>query len=114
MITPQNLADQIKRLELDVWKQQKEMEGLSRGITRLEHQEMDRVMGSTMGDGKRVFTNERQRKIEVDKRLSEDSTWLDLSAKVDAYKDAQKKSFIELDYKKRLFRIHEMTSRSGQ
>lgn len=114
MITPQILCDEIKKLELDIFDIQKEIEGLQRGIQKVENQLLDDIENASDVEGKKMFTNDRKRKSELDKRAQTHTTYLDLTLKIDKYREAQKKGLIELDFKKRSFRVHELVSRAGQ
>ena len=107
----ERINNTIRDSELEVLDLQNKIEALEKESQNAETTYLKRITEEQDKDGKKSFTNELQRKIELDKRLKLDSFYSELSVKLVELKIKQKLTIISIDFEKRRFRIMEILSR---
>jgi len=103
----------ISNLEKETLGLQKAIEKLERELNSFENKAQREVANAVDLDGKKLFTNELQRKVEVELRLNNSVAFVELQNSLSAVKDSQKDKIVDLNFKKREFKIQDIISRGG-
>ena len=110
----ERINNTIKDSELEVLELQNKIEALEKESQNAETAYLKRITEEKDEEGKKRFTNELQRKIELDKCLKLDFLYAELSVKLVELKNKQKRTIISAEFEKRRFRIMEILSRCNE
>ncbi len=117
------LNEKIKKQELDLWTFSRKLEAVGTEMKREESFHTKAITEDTIptdgADGihskpiKR-FKNELERTIELERRLEQSKSYLEMRLNIDTLKENIRDTTIELGSVKRMFKIHEILSRTGE
>ncbi len=105
------LPKQIKEKMLDILLMQKRINETEYEIRQWEAQQIRDIATAVDENGKKLFTNEKLRQAELERRKAEDPKYQELSEALQEYKELQENDRIELEYLRYQFRALEAYTR---
>ena len=106
-----SLPKQIKEKMLDILLLQSRINETEYEIRQWEAEQIQDIATAVDENGRKLFSNEKLRQAELERRKAEDERYKQLSDALQEYREQQEKDRIELEYLRYLFRAIEAYTR---
>jgi len=106
-----SLPKQIKEKMLDILFLQSRINETEYEIRQWEAEQIQDIATAVDNNGRKLFSNEKLRQAELERRKAEDERYKQLSETLQEYKEQQEKDRIELEYLRYQFRAIEAYTR---
>jgi|GEM_PF-3784041 hypothetical protein len=112
-IVPQllSLPKQIREKMLDILLMQSRINETEFELKQWEAEQIQDIATAVDENGRKLFSNEKLRQAELERRKAEDQRYKQLSEALQEYKEQQEKDRIELEYLRYQFRALEIYTR---